>query len=97
MYKLQTSSIYVHTCSSVNFAHPRITTENREKINQKVRPEHLLNSIQQLLDSHLSKTEWWDAGMFMCLDQDADLHMAQLMLLPLIDSCSSKSRWVSPS
>jgi len=32
-----------------------------------------------------------------CLGQDADLHMAQLMPLPLIISCSSKSRLVLPS
>jgi len=33
--------------------------------------------------SGLEKTEWWDAGMVMCLDQGADLHMAQLMPLPI--------------
>jgi len=43
------------------------------------------------------KTEWWDAGMVMCLSQGADLHMAQLMPLPLTISCSSKSRLVLPS
>jgi len=42
-------------------------------------------------------TEWWDAGMVICLGQGADLHMAQLMRLPLTISCSSKSRLVSPS
>jgi len=30
-----------------------------------------------------TKTEWWDAGMVMCLGQGADLHMAHLMSLPL--------------
>ena len=29
------------------------------------------------------KTEWWDARMVMCLGQGADLHLAQLMPLPL--------------
>jgi len=29
------------------------------------------------------KTEWWDAGMVICLEQSAELHMAQLMPLPL--------------
>ena len=43
--------------------------------------------------SGLYKTEWWDAGMVMCLGQGADLHMAQLMPLPLTTSCSSKSDW----
>jgi len=30
------------------------------------------------------KTEWWDAGMVMCLGRGADLHVAQLMSLPLL-------------
>jgi len=29
------------------------------------------------------KNEWWGAGMVICLEQGADLHMAQLMPLPL--------------
>ena len=41
-------------------------------------------------------TERWDAGMVMCLDQGADLYMAQLMPLPLNISCSSKARLVLP-
>jgi len=36
------------------------------------------------------KTEWWGAGVVVCLEQDADLHMAELMPLPLTVSCSSK-------
>jgi len=50
-------------------------------------------------EGHLAckKTEWWDAGMVVCLGQGADLHMAQLMPLPLTLSCSSKSRFVLPS
>ena len=36
------------------------------------------------------KTEWWDAGVVICLEQGADLHMAQLMPLPLTVSCFSK-------
>jgi len=35
--------------------------------------------------------------MVMCLGQDAGLHMAQLMPLPLTISCSSKSTLVLPS
>jgi len=34
--------------------------------------------------------------MFICLGRDADVHMAQLMPLPLTVSCSSKSRLVLP-
>ena len=36
------------------------------------------------------KLEWWDAGMVICLERGADLHMAQLMPLPLTVSCFSK-------
>ena len=36
------------------------------------------------------KTEWWGAGMVICLGPGADLHMAQLMPLPLTISCFSK-------
>jgi len=40
------------------------------------------------------KLEWWDAGMVMCLGYGADLHMAQLMPLPLTIFCSRKSTLV---
>ena len=36
------------------------------------------------------KTEWWAAGMVVCLERSADLHMVQLMPLPLTVSCFSK-------
>jgi len=36
------------------------------------------------------KTEWWGAGVVVSLEQDADLHMAQLMPLPLTVSFFSK-------
>jgi len=29
------------------------------------------------------KTEWWGAGVVICLERGADLHMAQLMPVPL--------------
>jgi len=43
-------------------------------------------------ERHLAckKTEWWDAGMIICLERGVDLHMTQLMLLPLIVSCFRK-------
>ena len=34
--------------------------------------------------------EWWVAGVVICLERGADLHMAQLMPLPLTVSCFSK-------
>jgi len=36
------------------------------------------------------KTEWWGAGVVICLERGADLHMAQPMPLPLTVSCFSK-------
>jgi len=36
------------------------------------------------------KTEWLGAGVVICLERGADLHMAQLMPLPLTISCFSK-------
>jgi len=41
------------------------------------------------------KTEWWGTGVVICLERGADLHMAQLMPLPLTVS-SVKSRFVFP-
>jgi len=36
------------------------------------------------------ETQWWGAGVVICLERGADLHMAQLMPLPLTVSCFSK-------
>jgi len=36
------------------------------------------------------KTEWWGAGVVIYLERSADLHMVQLMPLPLNVSCFSK-------
>ena len=36
------------------------------------------------------KTEWWGAGVVICLERGADLHMAQMMPPPLTVSCFSK-------
>ena len=44
-------------------------------------------------EGHLAgkKLEWWGTGMVICLERDADLHMAQLMPLPKsYISCFSK-------
>ena len=46
------------------------------------------------------KTEWWGVGEVVCLEQGADLHMAQLMPLPLsLTSVKSRlvftARWAS--
>jgi len=39
--------------------------------------------------SGLQKAEWWGAGVVICLEQGADLHMAQLMPLPLTVSLNN--------
>jgi len=36
--------------------------------------------------------EWWGTGVVICLERDADLHMAQLMPLPLTVSCFSRTQ-----
>ena len=36
------------------------------------------------------KLEWWGAGVVICLERGAELHMAQRMPLPLTISCFSK-------
>ena len=36
------------------------------------------------------KLEWWSAGVVICLERDADLHMVQLMPLALTVPCFSK-------
>jgi len=43
-------------------------------------------------EGHLGckKTEWCGAGVVICLERGADLHMAQLMPLPLTVSCFSE-------
>ena len=48
--------------------------------------------LVRLQEGHLAckKTEWWGAGVVICLEQGADLHVAQLMPLPLTVSCFSK-------
>ena len=38
----------------------------------------------------VKKTERWGAGVVVCMERGADLHMAQLMPLPLTVSCFSK-------
>jgi len=39
------------------------------------------------------KTEWWGAGMVICLERGADLHMAQLMPLPLTGASEVTTLW----
>jgi len=40
---------------------------------------------------------WWGDGMVVCLERGANLHVAQLMPLPLTVSCFSKIQIGLPS
>ena len=50
----------------------------------------MLLAGQQEGHTACKKPEWWGAGVVICLEQCADLHMAQLMPLPFTVSCLSK-------
>ena len=52
-------------------------------------PKIIINNTINLFLSAIS-TEWRGAGVVICLEQGADLHMAQLMPLPLTVSCFSE-------
>jgi len=51
---------------------------------------HSTLTVGQLTHIWPVKTERWGAGMVICLGRGADLHMAQLMSLPLTVSSFSK-------
>ena len=58
---------------------------NKSKITHS-KAHYLPNTV----DPACKKTEWWGAGVVICLQRGADLHMAQLMPQPLTISCFSK-------
>ena len=47
-------------------------------------------AYRRVYDSGHLQAEWWGAGMVICLERGADLHMAQLMPLPLTISRFNK-------
>jgi len=51
-------------------------------------PSHPQHSIGR--HPACKRTEWWDAGVIICLERGADFHIAQPMSLPLTVSCFSK-------
>jgi len=60
-----------------------------------VKPAAILQLSRQWLSEPIQNTHrilnlWWGTGVVICLKRGADLHMAQLMPLPLTVSCSSK-------
>jgi len=56
----------------------------------KVQTVGLLQYAEIYIIVHGQMTEWWGAGVGICLERSTDLHVAQLMPLPLTVSCFSK-------
>ena len=52
--------------------------------------EFSFSALTLLVGRQEGHPAWWGAGVVVCLEQGADLHMAQLMPLPLTVSCFSK-------
>ena len=67
---------------------------NKQVYSCQINPFSALTLLVGRQEGHpaCKKTEWWGAGMVICLERGADLHrpMAQLMPLPLTISCFSK-------
>jgi len=94
--KRQTESLSPHsTCS-----HPHIVVRSSQTCHNDIViisniEAFPLNALTLLVGSQeghpaRKKTEWWVAGMVICLERGADLHMAQLMPLLLTVSCFSR-------
>ena len=79
-------SVYIHQMNHVNshndFGHDDSTINAFSALTLLVGQQEGHRPVKIL--------ELWDAGMVVCLERDAELHMAQLMPLPLTVSCSSK-------
>jgi len=67
------------------------TNRPQELDDAVLRSDRLLTLLVGRQEGHpaCKKTEWSGTGMVICLERDADLHMAQLMPLPLAVSCFS--------
>jgi len=82
-----------------NTSHTHCTSENSrhnyDQLTQQLATEYVSISFDHLAFSALTplvggrngirpvKTEWWGAGVVICLERGANLHMAPLMSLPL--------------
>ena len=79
-----------HGCVSTN----RVSTPNLQQSNSIIVLDYAFSALTLLVGRQgghpaCKKTEWWGAGVVICLELGADLHMAQLMPLPLTVSCFS--------
>jgi len=94
LYINETTSVDIWTYNTTQerYIHYRHTATTSQLLSLFLQTK--LSALTQLvgwLEGHLAckKSKWWGAGMVICLGWGADLHMAQLMPLPLTISCSS--------
>jgi len=76
-------------------AAPHVLAAYRSSIFRQLLESYAFSALKLLVgrqEGHpaCKKLEWWGTGMVICLEQGADLHMVQLMPLPLSVSCFSK-------
>jgi len=83
-------------------AAPHVLAAYRSSIFRQLLESYAFSALKLLVgrqEGHpaCKKLESWGTGMVICLEQGADLHMAQLMPLPLrVSLASVKSRLVLP-
>jgi len=70
----------------------RIVLNNHRRCSYPHKPHSLVYENNGRHEGHpaCKKTEWWGAGVVICLERGANLHMAQLMPLSLTILCFSK-------
>ena len=82
----------VSRCQLIPQQYNRVSSRIRVRASRVSARVNALNALTLLVGQQEGrvKTEWWGAGVVICLEQGADLHMAHLMPLPLALSCFSK-------
>jgi len=71
---------------------PKINQYSKFTLNNATNAFSALTLLVGRQEGHpaCKKTKWWVASVVICLERGEDLHMAQLMPLPLTVSCYSK-------
>ena len=69
---------------------PNICSEALSLLGRLVPVHGGLGWLEKFVLKFVGTARWWGAGMVFSLERGADLHMAQLMLLPLTVSCFGK-------
>jgi len=70
--------------------HRQKLRQNTLHVYKEIRPLHSVHVMWSKNFRKVRNNEWWGAGVVICLERGAGLHMAQLMPLPLTVSCLSK-------